>query len=65
MHVDEYSTTELINELKLHAQSFDHKIDPVRDLLLIAAERLRQYQWMDSQRVIQALATVKKVSSYG
>ncbi len=64
MKVDDYSTTELINELKLHAQSFDNKIDPVRDLLLIAAERLRQYQWMDNQRVIQALATVKKVSSY-
>ena len=26
MKVDDYSTTELINELKLHAQSFDHKI---------------------------------------
>lgn len=63
MNADNYTTLELIEEIERQVAILSPKPGaphPTLDLMRVAATRLRQYQWMDKQRVITALATVKR-----
>ena len=66
MNVDDYSTSELILECRRQADAIDVKPgepDPLRDLLTLVVERMRQYQWIDRQRAIApTVSTVKRVA---
>lgn len=59
MITDVYSTSELIDALEYEADHLPTD-DMSRALMRAASNRLHQYQWMDMQRVIDALRTVKK-----
>jgi len=58
MITDIYSTSEIIDALEHEANRL-----PASDMnraLMRASNRLQQYKWMDTQRVVEALRTVKK-----